>query len=241
MILPTTGFWNVSGGVQPVLPTNGLVMYLNGKNPASIINDPVSNWYDETTYDNDFKQDTPSRRPSKGTTSFGGVYFGTGNKSMDGKNSYLAERNYLTSSTWFLTFISPDVNTVQIIYSIDTTNFSFIPLFYIASGNIRFLLRDHDAAAYFIDVPISINTKYLVTGRWDGTNMYLYVNGALKGTTPAAFNDLGAFVFERIGTRSNAYSNFYKGTIGSLLWYDNDLNIATQQQAENYLINEYEI
>jgi len=96
-----------------------------------------------------------------------------------------------------------------------------------AIGIFTGVIRLNTYSANNILGPTAVNgTTYYIVGTYDGTNLRLYVNGALQGS-PLAATPAIALTYCYIGTEDNAADDFFSGKIQGVAFYNTVLS-ATQ-------------
>ena len=147
-----------------------------------------------------------------------------GSLSFDGTDDYievadspsLSITGNLTVESWVKYDAVPTATAnYPIVGKISLSNREGYALFYTKNATPGFNMQICSASTCSISTSyneaIVANTWYHVVGRYDGTNIYIYVNGQLRSTTPATTNATDGAGVLRVGYNvGNNYTNFSK-------------------------------
>lgn len=162
-------------------------------------------------------------------------------------NRHLTKGRYtnlenLAGLTTFSVFRFDNFSAVYVQFCSVWAGQAFTPFFYNVGSNLRFAFRNGANVLQTHDVPIVAGQDYLVTHRWDGSDVHYYLDGVFLATlpiTPAPAT--AAHQGISLGSRPTSANNFFDGRTSALLQYARDLTSVEQANIENYLMTKYSI
>jgi hypothetical protein len=160
---------------------------------------------------------------------------------FDGVDDYVAMNNSISS-------VLDPLNTITVEAWVNSSNTVFngviVGNYYTSSSDMQFLLRrDGDSYTFWVDDEngfemvgsaagsVITNTWQHVAGVWDGSSLYLYINGVLVATTTGVNGPSFASVLNPVVIGRNLYPESFEGSIDEVrIW-----NVArTQCQINTY-------
>ncbi len=148
-------------------------------------------------------------------------------------NTVLAPLNTLTAEAW--------VNSTN-----TTFNGVIIGNYYNSNNEMQFLLRrDFGTYTFWVNDgtgfksvdaglgSVTINTWQHVAGVWDGSSLYIYIDGVLKGTTTGVTGSNFAFTNNNVVIGTNSYPEPFAGSIDELRIWNRALNQCEIQNNMN--------
>jgi len=162
---------------------------------------------------------------------------------FDGSDDKVVIGNTLNS------ILSP-LNTITVEAWVNPTNTVFngviVGNYYNSNNEMQFLLRrDFDTFTFWVNdgtgykvvdsglASVTINTWQHVAGVWDGSSLYIYIDGVLKGTTTGVTGSSFAFTNNDVIIGSNSYPENYAGSIDELRIWNRALNQCEIQNNMN--------
>ena len=162
---------------------------------------------------------------------------------FDGSNDYVAIGNSMN------TVLAP-LNTITVEAWVNAENTTFNGViagnYYSWNNEMQFLLRrDFDTFSFWVNdgtgfkavdsglASVTINTWQHVAGVWDGSSLYIYVDGVLKGTTTGVTGSNFAYTSNSVVIGSNGYPEPFGGSIDELRIWTRALNQCEIQNNMN--------
>ena len=162
---------------------------------------------------------------------------------FDGSNDKVVIGNTINS------ILSP-LNTITVEAWVNPSNTTFngviVGNYYNSNNEMQFLLRrDFDTFAFWVNdgtgfkvvdsglASVTLNTWQHVAGVWDGSSLYIYIDGVLKGTTTGVTGSSFAFTNNNVVIGSNSYPENFTGSIDELRIWNRALNQCEIQNNMN--------
>ena len=225
------------GGVGGVDGDTQLVLWLDADDLSGTLsdNDPVTLWSDLSGYANEATATGPIFRTNQ--------YNGFPTLSFDGTDDYMTISN------------DPDLNPseISIVFAGAINDFARTlvaktneagtlgyELFY-DSNLIEFFVN---STANSISGAYTPGSKVIIAVIFDGSDIYLYLNGSLIGSTALAAsinNTTGDLLLGAAPIDAGGQEDYLNGNISELSIYSQQLNDAERILVENYLASKYDI
>ena len=220
---------------SPKIITDGLVLYLDATNPKSIVSGSTT-WNDLTT---NFNNGTLVNGPTYSLTNSGNIVFdGTDDNIQLGNASKFISGSSITVDTWVKTNVTGSYKKIFFTGNQGTQTINGV---YLSIGPSPFQtffgVKTTTAVTAAYTTNISTNTYTNLTGTYDGTNVYLFVNGVLVAQQPQTGN-INSSGIARISGYDNNTEN-WDGNIASFKIYNRTLSTLEIQQNYNTLKNRF--
>jgi len=220
---------------SPKIITDGLVLYLDAANPKSIVSGSTT-WNDLTT---NFNNGTLVNGPTYSLTNSGNIVFdGTDDNIQLGNASKFISGSSITVDTWVKTNVTGSYKKIFFTGNQGTQTINGV---YLSIGPSPFQtffgVKTTTAVTATYTTNISTNTYTNLTGTYDGTNVYLFVNGVLVAQQPQTGN-INSSGIARISGYDNNTEN-WDGNIASFKIYNRTLSTLEIQQNYNTLKNRF--
>ncbi|MES2863811.1 MAG: LamG-like jellyroll fold domain-containing protein [Bacteroidota bacterium] len=162
---------------------------------------------------------------------------------FDGSNDKVIIGNMLNTA------LAP-INTVTVEAWVNPTNTTFngviVGNYYNSNNEMQFLLRrDFDTFTFWVNdgnsfysvdsglASVTLNAWQHVAGVWDGSSIYIYVDGVLKGTTTGVTGSNFAVTNNDVVIGSNSYPEPFAGSIDEVRIWNRNLSQCEIQNNMN--------
>jgi hypothetical protein len=151
--------------------------------------------------------------------------------------------NPIASVNWFMAKQRDGVNSYNI-FSTTQTGGPGPNAYFTGSTNFLYVRMFNAGTLAASSAALTMSQLQLLSFTYDGTNMYIHINGNLSSTTAGSFaiqNDTSATNFLLgqwfgNGTNYNSNGNFQ---LGELVYYNTFLSATQRQQVESYLAQKW--
>jgi len=214
---------------SPKIVTDGLVLCLDAANPKSFVSGSTT-WNDLTT---NFNSGSLTNNPTYDSGNSGTIIFdGTDDNIQLGNASKFITGSNITIDVWVKTNV---IGSYKKIFFTGNQGTQTINGVYLSIGPSPFQtffgVKTSTAVNAVYTTNISTNTYTNLTGTYDGTNVYLFVNGALVAQQPQTGNINTSGIARISGYDNN--TEIWNGNIACFKIYNRSLSASEIQQNYN--------